>query len=195
MILYNQDTETKDCDFKVDSNTEKFLISFFGFYPHGMSEDYNVFLKELGIKKLINIYEDEINSNDFEFNGTDSFKAYDVCDRRTFDLALILTKVFNSKVEAIEWFNKKVKDSEYIKKSEINEVEIVDAEKFMVFVKKELEYEYKIETIEKEFNKNMIEMKIKMIKDFSFDKDYSQIIENKFEKFKKLKINSFESYT
>lgn len=185
MLLYNQNTEEEGCDFKVDLNTEKFLISFFGFYPHSMSKDYNVFLKELGIKKFIYIYENKIDINDFEFNGTDSFVAYDVCDRRTFDLALILTKVFNSKDEATEWFNQKVKDSEYIKKSEVEEIEVIDAKKFLRFIKKELEYESKIKTIDKEFNKKMIEMKIQMLQDFSHDKDYSRIIKNKFKDLKR----------
>lgn len=185
MILYNQNTEDESCDFKVDSNTKKFLISFFGFYNHKISKDFDIFLKELGIKNLIYIEENKIEFNDLKLNGTDSFVAYDVCDRRTFDLALVLTKVFNSKDEATEWFNQKVKDSENIKKSEIEEIEVVDSEKFISFIKKEFEYKNKIETIEKEFNKNMVDMKTKMIKDFAHDKDYNEIIKNKFKNFKR----------
>lgn len=185
MLLYNQNTEDEGCDFKVDLNTEKFLISFFGFYPNSMSKDFNVFLEELGVQKLIDIYEDKIDFNKLEFNGNNAFKAYNVYDRRTFDLALILTNVFNSKSEATEWFNQKVKDSEYIKKSEIEEIEVIDAEKFFGFIKKELEYESKIETIDEEFNKKMIEMKIQMLQDFAHDKDYSRIIKNKFKDLKR----------
>lgn len=181
MILFNQELGEKDCEFNVDSNTKQFLISFFGFYRHDISKDFYEFLTEIGIKEIVHI---ENNKKPFQLNGSYSLEAYNACDRRSFDLTLVLPKVFYSVNDAIEWFNTKVKDSEYIKKSEINEVQVLDADKLFNFINQEFEYNEKVEIISKEVIKKINEFKMDLLDDlykdpkYANNNDYKAMIKN-----------------
>lgn len=187
MILFNQDLNEDDCEFNADEKTSSFLLSFFGFYKHDTYEFcLNEYLKEIGVEKVISddklIVEDE-----FKLNSNVALEAYNVCDRRTVDVALILPKVFNSKSEAIDWFYIKIKESEYIKKKEIDEVEVLDAEKFIKFLNKEVEYNKKVKKIDAEFDENINKLISKlcneMISKNIEDPDFLKIIRRKFKNF------------
>lgn len=182
MILYNQELGDEDCDFNLDKNTKQFLVSFFGFYRHDIRDDFNSFLKEIGIKNIIEDVEE--STNDFKLNGNNALEAYNMYDRRTFDITLILPKVFSNKQDAIDWFTQKVKESEYIKKSEITEIDVLDADKLFDFLYKELNYAKKVKNIYTEFDKRIIELKQNMLNDFSNDPDFKRIIEERFERLK-----------
>jgi len=178
MILFNQEIGDKDCEFNTDANTKNFLVSFFGFYPHHIAEDLNKFIAELGIKDII----DNVNksTNTFKLDGDFGIEGYNVCDRRTFDVAIVVPKVFSTKKEALDWFNSKIKDSDFIKRSEINELDVLDGDKLITFLNAELEYGKKVKIIDIEFKNNLEAMKKTMLEQFSHDKDYKQIINQKF---------------
>lgn len=177
MIIYNQELSRDECDFNITKETKNFLVSFFGFYSHNIYEDFNNFLSELNIKEVINGYPEK--ENDFKINGNNALEVYNVCDRRTFDVAIVLPTLFQNKKDAIEWFNQKVKESEYIKKSEIDEVAVLDADKLMLFLDKNREYVKKKKQIKDSFKKGMLDLKKSMLNDYP-DKDSKYIIENLF---------------
>ena len=177
MIVYNQELSEDDCDFKVTKKTENFLVSFFGFYNHYIYEDFNNFLKELNVKEVIENYPK--TENDFKINGNNALEVYNVCDRRTFDVAIVLPTLFESEKDAIEWFNQKVKESDYIKKSEIDVVAVLDADGLMLFLDKKREYIKKEKEIKNVFEKGMSDLKKSMLNDYP-DKDSKYIIENLF---------------
>lgn len=87
--------------------------------------------------------------------------------------------LFESEKDAIEWFNQKVKESDYIKKSEIDEVAVLDADGLMLFLDKKREYIKKEKEIKNVFEKGMSDLKKSMLNDYP-DKDSKYIIENLF---------------
>lgn len=177
MIVYNEELGDKDCELNTDKNTKKFLIAFFGFYNHNISEDFENFLIELDIKKNL---KEEGKLIKFKLDSNYALEAYNICDRRTFDVTMILPKVFENKQEALNWFNSKVKQSDYIKKSEISEVDVLDGDKLISYLNKEIAYDTKVKNFEKVFNEKIKELKQKMLEEFSQDEDYKEIIKNKF---------------
>ncbi len=178
MIIYGQDLEDKSCEFSQDLNTKKFLVSFFGFYSHNIEDDFKNFLKEIGIKDTIRNVEDY--KEKFQLDGINALEAYNMYDRRTFDLSLILPKVFSSKDEAIGWFKNKIKESDYMKMSEIDEINVLDADKLLIFLEKLFNYENKIKSINKEINNKLAELKINLMKEYSSDPDYKRVIKDRF---------------
>lgn len=177
MIIYNKELGEEDCDFNISEKTENFLVSFFGFYSHHINEDFNKFLKELNIKEVIEGYPEK--ENDFKINGNNALEVYNVCDRRTFDVAIVLPTLFESQKDAIEWFNQKVKESDYIKKAEISEIAALDADELMLFLDKKREYKKKEKHIKNAFKQGMLDLKKTMLNDYP-DKDSKYIIENLF---------------
>lgn len=175
MLIFNQELGEKDCDFNPDVETKNFLVSFFGFYSHHIADDFEKFLGELGIKKVIND-----TSSSFKLNGKYALEAYDCTDRRTFDTTIIVPKTFTNKKEALEWFNQKVKDSHYMKLSEISEIDVIDGDKLFPYLSKESEYEAKVKEIDDVFKKKIQKLKAKMLEDFNHDSDYESIIEQRF---------------
>ncbi len=177
MIIYNKELGEEGCDFNVTRKTENFLVSFFGFYNHYINEDFNKFLKELNVKEVIKGYPEK--ENDFKINGNNALEVYNVCDRRTFDVAIVLPTLFENEKDAIEWFNQKVKESDYIKKSEIDEVAVLDADGLMLFLGKNREYQKKEKQIKDSFKQGMLELKKSMLNDYP-DKESKYIIDHLF---------------
>lgn len=177
MIIYNKELGEEGCDFNINEKTENFLFSFFGFYSHHINDDFNKFLEELNIKEVIKGYPE--TENDFKINGNNALEVYNVCDRRTFDVAIVLPTLFQSKKDAIEWFNQKVKESDYIKKSEINEVAVLDADGLILFLDKKREYIKKEKEIKNAFKKNMLDLKKTMLNYYP-DKESKYIIDHLF---------------
>lgn len=177
MIIYNKYLGEEGCDFNVTKKTENFLVSFFGFYSHHINEDFNNFLEELNIKEVINGYPEK--ENDFKINGRNALEVYNCCDRRTFDVTIVLPTLFESEQDAIEWFNEKVKESDYIKKAEISEIAALDADELMLFLDKKREYKKKEKHIKNAFKQGMLDLKKTMLNDYP-DKDSKYIIENLF---------------
>lgn len=181
MIIYNEDLGDEDCDVNPDSTTKRFLVAFFGFYRHDIAEDFNKFLKELEFKKIIDGRGD---LRDFKLDGKFGLEAYHCCDRRTFDVTIIVPKTFASEKEALNWFNKKVKDSDHIKKTEICEIGVLDADKLIPVINAEIDYDTKVKSIEDAFKVNIEALKQKMLDDFNHDPDYAAIINNNFRQIK-----------
>lgn len=183
MLIYGKELRKEDCPFNVDKDTKQFLISFFGFYNHNISNDFNQFLKELEIKKSTGYMGNEPES--FKLNGDYGFEAYDCSDRRTFDLTIVLPQVFTSKEDALDWFHNKVNNSEFINLKQICEIDVVDAEKLFLFLNIKQNYLNKIDTIENAFNiefKNSMNLlQQKMLEDFKDDEEYKRIIKSKFD--------------
>lgn len=177
MILYNQELGEQECEFNISETTQKYLVSFFGFYPHNISHDFNNFLRELEFKDIIDKEDKLVN---FKLDGDWGLEAYAVYDRRTFDVAIILPKTFSSEQEALDWFNKKVKDSDYIKKSEIDEIDVLDGEKLLPFLNKIIDYKSKVKNIDQAFKQNIKDLKKQMLDNYSQDPAYKEIIKEKF---------------
>lgn len=55
MLIYGQILGDDDCDFNVTDTTENFLIYFFGFYNHNITDNLYSFLNELNIKNILTI--------------------------------------------------------------------------------------------------------------------------------------------
>lgn len=177
MIIYNKELGEEGCGFNVTKKTENFLVSFFGFYNHYIHEDFNNFLRELNIKEVINGYPEK--ENDFKINGGNALEVYNCFDRRTFDVTIVLPTLFESEKDAIEWFNEKVKESDYIKKAEISEVAALDADELMLFLDKKREYKKKEKHIKNAFKQGMLDLKKTMLNDYP-DKESKYIIDNLF---------------
>ena len=181
MIIYNEELGDKDCAVNPDSTTKRFLVAFFGFYRHDIADDFNKFLKELEFKKIIDGRGD---LSDFKLDGKFGLEAYNCCDRRTFDVTIIVPKTFTSEQAALDWFNQKLKDSDHIKKSEICEIGVLDADKLIPVINAEIDYDTKVKSIEDAFKLNIEALKKKMLNDFNHDPDYAAIIDNNFRQIK-----------
>lgn len=177
MLLYNEELGTEDCKINPDSTTKQFLVAFFGFYKHHIADDFENFIRELGMK---NVIDKSANFDTFSLDGNLGLEAYNCCDRRTFDVTIIVPKTFTSEVEALNWFNTKVKDSNFIKKSEICEIGVVDAEKLLIFLGVKIDYRKKVKAIDDAFTENIKLLKESMLAEFKNDDDFKEIINSKF---------------
>jgi hypothetical protein len=175
MILFNQELGEKDCEFNIDSNTKTFLVSFFGFYPHNLHEDLMSFLKELGMNHL-----SDYSKNEFKLNKDSLLEAYNVCDRRTFDLAIIVPTVFSSKNEALDWFNDKLKNTQHIRPKDICEIDILDGDKLITWLDKRIVHLQKVEQFELILEDELEQLKNNLLQKYCTDKDYSRLIQDKF---------------
>lgn len=182
MMIYNQELGEDDCEFNVDDNTQKFLVSFFGFYNHYMGDNFALFLRELGVNRF-----DSESLDLLKLDSDFALDVYNVCDRRTFDLALVLPKAFTNKEEALNWFNTKLKKSRFLLSSDISEIDVLDADKFLMFLDKISLYENKVKYIDDVFKSQVEDLKQKMLKEFGNDDDYNSIIEEKFTFMSKLR--------
>lgn len=110
-------------------------------------------------------------------------EAYNCYDRRTFDVTIIIPKTFTSEQAALDWFNAKIKESDHIKKSEICEIGVIDADKLLTVLNLRINYDTKVKSIEEAFKSNIEALKQKMLDDFKHDLDYKAMIESKFRSF------------
>lgn len=94
---------------------------------------------------------------------------------------MVLPTLFERADDAIEWFNQKLKESDYMNSSDINEVVVIDADKLVLFLEKKLKYKNKESQIKSDFKKGMLELKQTLLKDFS-DEESKYIIKNLFQR-------------
>ena len=177
MLIYNEELGDKNCKVNPDSNTKNLLVGFFGFYRHDIAEDFNKFLCELEFDDIIDHSKD---LNDFKLDGKFGLEVYNCCDRRTFDVTLIVPKTFTTAQEALDWFNSKVKNSDHIKKSEICEIGVIDGDKLLISLKYKIDYQSKVEIIDKVFKSNIKALRLKMLEDFKQDPEYASMIDTRF---------------
>lgn len=180
MLIYNGELGEDDCEVNPDSTTKSFLVAFFGFYRHDIAEDFNQFLKELEFDDMLDHGKD---LNNFKLDGKFGLEAYNCYDRRTFDVTIIIPKTFTSEQAALDWFNAKIKESDHIKKSEICEIGVIDADKLLTVLNLRINYDTKVKSIEEAFKSNIEALKQKMLDDFKHDLDYKAMIESKFRSF------------
>ena len=181
MIIYNEELGDKDCEVNPDSTTKRFLVAFFGFYRHDIAEDFNEFLKELEFDDMLDHGKD---LNNFKLDGKFGLEAYNCYDRRTFDVTIVVPKTFISEQSALDWFSAKIKESDHIKKSEICEIGVIDADKLLLCIKTRIDYATKVKSIEDAFKSNIQALKQKMLDDFKHDSDYAAIIDKNFRQIK-----------
>lgn len=177
MLVYNEDLGEDGCRLNVTSETKTFLVGFFGFYPHDIADYFNKFLEELGVKKII---DDDKNLKKFKLDGKYAVEGYNVCDRRTFDVTIILPKTFTSEQSAIDWLKQKLKDSDYINKNDVSEIGVMDAEALFALFDEEMAYDNKVKMIDDTFKQSIEDLKKQMLANFSHDPEYSYIIDSKF---------------
>lgn len=173
MLIYGQILGDDDCDFNVTDTTENFLIYFFGFYNHNIVDNLYSFLNELNIKNILNDYPE--SEEDFKINGNNALDVYNICDRRTADIGIVLPNSFQNEEDAIEWFNQKLKESDYINKSDIHDTLIIDADRFMSFLAKNFKYENKENQIKSDLARGMLELKEALLRDFPDEKSKNTI--------------------
>lgn len=173
MLIYGQILGDDDCDFNVTDTTENFLIYFFGFYNHNIVDNLYSFLNELNIKNILNDYPE--SEEDFKINGNNALDVYNICDRRTADIGIVLPNSFQNEEDAIEWFNQKLKESDYIDKSDIHDTLIIDADRFMSFLAKNFKYENKENQIKSDLERGMLELKEALLRDFPDEKSKNTI--------------------
>lgn len=177
MLIYNEDLGEDGCKLNVNSNTDTFVIGFFGFFPHHIADYFNKFLGELGVKNLIDKDKD---LKHFKLDGTSAVEGYNCCDRRTFDVTIILPKSFASEQAAIDWLNQKLEESNYINKRDISEIGVMDADALFDLFDRQTDYDNKVKMIDDTFKQSIEDLKKKMLADFSNDSTYSHIINSKF---------------
>lgn len=182
MLIYNEDLGEDGCKLNVNSNTDTFVIGFFGFFPHHIADDLNNFLGELGVK---NIIDKDKDLKHFKLNGTSAVEGYNCCDRRTFDVTIILPKSFASEQAAIDWLNQKLEESNYINKRDISEIGVMDADALFALFDEEMAYDKKIKTIDDTFKQSIEDLKKQMLANFSHDPEYSYIINSKFDQIRR----------
>lgn len=173
MLIYGQIVGDDDCDFNVTDTTENFLIYFFGFYEHNFTDNFYSFLKELNIKNIIQDYPE--SDDHFKINGNNALDVYNLCDRRTADIGIVLPNLFKSEEDAIKWFNQKLKESDYMNKSDIHDTLIIDADRFMSFLAQNFKYENKETQIKSDLERGMLELKEALLRDFPDEKSKNTI--------------------
>tara|TARA_B100000700_G_C15044950_1_gene857403 strand:+ start:1428 stop:1889 length:462 start_codon:yes stop_codon:yes gene_type:complete len=151
MLVFNEEVGEKDCPFNITENTKQFIVGFFGFFPHSIHDRFVKFLKSLEVKDVAG--QRGVDINLFSLNGDYAIEAYDMVDRRTFDTTTILPKIFNTEEEAKEWLHKKIKESDFILMSEILEIEVIDADKFIDSVNTIIELDSKEKLIKQRIKK------------------------------------------
>lgn len=181
MIVFNQEVGEKDCSFNVTTNTKKYIVGFFGFFPHSITNRFVKFLESLEIKEIAGHSDFDISL--FSLNGDYGIDGYNMNDRRTFDTTIILPKTFNTEQEAKEWLDIKIKKSDFILKSEISEIQVLDADKFIDYLNTLIEFDNKETLIKKRVQKEMNAIKEKLLLEYSDDEDYKLIIERNFNKY------------
>jgi len=177
MLLFNQELGEKDCEFNIDSNTKTFLVSFFGFYPHNLHADLMSFLEELGMNNLSNY-----SKKEFELNKDSLLEAYNVCDRRTFDLTIVVPTVFSTKKGALDWFNDKINTTNHIRKKDICEIDVLDGDKLITWLRNKISHLEKVQKFESVLKDEIDYFKNELLQKYCNDKDYSMVIEKKFQK-------------
>lgn len=182
MLVYNEELGEDGCRLNVTSNTDTFVIGFFGFFPHHMDESLNKFLSEIAVKKIITGDKD---LKKFKLDGKYAVEGYNCCDRRTFDVTIILPKAFSSEQSAIDWLNQKLKDSDYINKRDISEIGVMDADALFALFAEEMAYDDKVKTIDDAFKQSIEDLKKQMLANFSHDPDYTYIINSKFDQIRR----------
>jgi hypothetical protein len=187
MIIDGICSEGDDFIFKVTDNTKKFIVSFFGFYPHSMSEDFHSFLETLEVEEVIgSSFDKSLMKCDFSLDGDFGYECYDCCDRRTFDVGIVLQKTFDTENEANQWFLEKVKNSDDIRKKDICEILIIDADKFIEYLYSLINdddkyttildaFDEKILPITKAYNMAIMEIKEDLLLTFNSDSDKDTI--------------------
>lgn len=182
MLIYNEDLGEDGCRLNVTSDTKTFLVGFFGFYPHDMANYFNKFLEELGVKHII---DNDRDLKKFKLDGKYAVEGYNVCDRRTFDVTIILPKTFTTEQSAVDWLKQKLKDSDYINKKDVSEIGVMDADALFTLFDDEMAYDNKIKMIDDTFKQSIEDLKKQMLANFSHDSTYIDIINRKFEQIRR----------
>jgi hypothetical protein len=156
----SEEDEKRDFIFKVTNETKKFIISFFGFYPHSLAEDFHLFLESLEVQEIIgSSFDQSLMSCDYSLDGDFGYECYNMSDRRTFDVGIVLQKTFVSEDAANKWFNDKIKNSDDIRLKDISEILVIDGDKFIAYLDDSIEEDNRYEEISNSLDADMIAIK------------------------------------
>lgn len=143
----------EDEDHPITEKTKAFLVSLSVFMRYEKEEDLEYFLNnELSLQKT------ECYNDKFVKNGNNYMDFGGYCGGGTFQKTIVLPVVFKSNDEAVNWINKKIKESQSLSFSDLSEsvLSVLDAETFEEKYNKEYE-----EYTEKELKRKKITEKIK----------------------------------
>lgn len=175
MILFNVCTKDEDT-FKIDNNTKNFVVAIFGFFPYQMQEEVDSFLeKELQTEKTLK-YEDCL---DFTTNINSMYKSligYNCVGGGTYDEAYLITKSFDSEIEAREFIEKKIKSSDYVTKRMFTDIEVLDADKVNSYLKKEVEYSNVKKEKENLLDQEMAQFILHLKDKYKDDKEFLNVL-------------------
>ncbi len=181
MLIFQHDTDDEDCIFNPTIDTKNYLVGFFGFFPHSLHERFYSFIQSLDIIDIAGT--EGISRSNFNLNSQYAIEVYNCCDRRTFDLTLILPYSFTTKEEALDWFNNKLANSKKLSEEDFSEIEVIDGDKLVQHIRKIEEYKLKKEfiadIIKFDLNNMIVELENKLLEDYKHDSDYIKIIKSK----------------
>lgn len=184
MLIFEEDTDEKNCNFNVTKKTQNYLIAFFGFFPHSIHDRYISFLEYLDIKEVAG--KSDVCSSFFNLDSQYALEAYNCCDRRTFDVTIILPYSFKTKKEAIDWFKNKITTSKKLSEKDFCEIKVIDGDKLIKYVRYIELYKQKEDFIEDivkfNLNESLTKLKSELLNDYT-DKDYQKLIKLKMEEY------------
>lgn len=91
------------------------------------------------------------------------------------DIGIVLPNSFQNEEDAIEWFNQKLKESDYMNKSDVHDILIIDADRFISFLAKNFKYENKENQIKSDLERGILELKEALLRDFPDEKSKNTI--------------------
>lgn len=179
MLIFDQDLEDLErrCEFRVTKNTKNFLVCFFGFYPYSISNRFESFILETGVVDLANHH--KIGMECFELNGDLGIEVHDQCGGGTFDPSIVLPQTFKSEEDALNWFDKKLKDSINLSKNEICSINVLDGDKLIRFIERKISKKNKKNTAKTEINKEIKEFKKSLLEKYQSNKIAVELIHKK----------------
>ncbi len=127
-------------NFSVDYGTTKILIVFSSFCNNDYQEEYASILEWLNFDDVILNIEELFE--EFILNGNSAIEVKNVYFNNRYDLSIILPKVFNAKENAIEWYSNIIKNSNDINKYKLDNIELIDANKFIDFINNNVKLEF-----------------------------------------------------
>jgi len=188
MIIFGHDTEAEYCIFNPTNDTKNYLVGFWGFFPHSLHERFYSFVESLDIIDIAGT--EGICRSNFNLNSKYAIEAYNCCDRRTFDLTIILPYSFKTKEEALDWFNNKLSNSKKLSEEDFSDIEVIDGDKLLQHIRKIEEYKHKKEfisdIIQYDLNNMIVELENKLLEAHKHDQDYTKIIKSEIENYREL---------
>lgn len=182
MLVYGESIGDDDCKLNIDNQTTNFIVAFFGFFPHNIHDRFVSFLESLDIEEIAD--NGDVDVSNFVLNGSYAVEAYNVVDRRTFDITIVLPKTFNSEMQARYWLNEKIKESDYMSLADFSDIEVIDGDKLVELINERVMFKKKQELLEDNLKKEIESLREKMIQKYCEDENDINFINSKLDRLK-----------